>query len=313
MLFWRPVVSRFGGTVFTLLLVATVPVHAQTSLGESAGASAVRTAPLTADASNGMSPTRALSAFADRLDNAGIALPADCHDSVGQHLLARYGAMFAARDVMVPTRCLFESATELAAFTARVPTQSARIGTVQVTLQPRALNALLFAMADARLNDARLSLRSSKPAQRDYDDSQAFWRSRLVAALSHWTRRGKLSRTEAQVLRNAPPRETVLPIHALEARGVYFGRGYRRSIFSSAAVPGASQHHALLAIDVTEYESAATRAILARYGWYQTVAGDPAHFTFLGVAESELPTRGLERVVQGGHAYWVPLVDARRP
>jgi hypothetical protein len=310
--FWRPI-SRFGGTVFTLMLVATVPVRAQASLGEAASASAARTVPPTTDAANESTPRRAISAFAHRLDHEGVVLPTDCHDDVGQHLLARYGAMFVARDVVVPTRCLFTNANELAAFTARVPTQSAHIGAVKVTLQPRALNALLFAVADARLNDARLSLRSSKPAQRDYDDSQEFWRSRLVAALSHWTRRGKLSRADAQVLRDAPPRETVLPIHTLEARGVYFGRGYRRSIFSSAAVPGASQHHALLAIDVTEYESAATRTILGRYGWYQTVAGDPAHFTFLGVAESELPTRGLQRVVQNGHAYWVPLVDERRP
>lgn len=310
MYFWR-LISRFGGTVFTLMLVATVPVHAQASLGESASTSAVRTVVPIPHAVNETTTRRATSPFAHRLDNEGVVLPTDCYDAVGQHLLARYGAMFAARDVVVPTRCLFTNASELAAFTARVPTQSTRIGRVQVTLQPRALNALLFALADARLNDARLSLRSSKPAQRDYDDSQEFWRSRLVAALSHWTRRGKLSRAEAQVLRDAPPRETVLPIHTLEARGVYFGRGYRRSIFSSAAVPGASQHHALLAIDVTEYESAATRAILARYGWYQTVAGDPAHFTFLGVAESELPTRGLQRVLTGGHAYWVPLVDDR--
>ncbi|MCC6243229.1 MAG: hypothetical protein IT353_10330 [Gemmatimonadaceae bacterium] len=249
--------------------------------------------------------------LARTLELAGISLPSDCHDDVGQHLLARYGAVFVAHDVVVPTRCLFTDAAELHAFTQRLPMQSARIGSVTVTLQPRALNALLFAVADARLNEAQISLRSSKPAQRDYADAEQFWRSRLVAALAHWTRRGKLSRADAQTLRTSAPRETVLPIRALEARGVYFGRGYHRSIFSSAAVPGASQHHALLAIDVTEYGSAATRAILARHGWYQTVAGDPAHFTYLGVGEADLPARGLERVSSDGYVYWVPQLAER--
>ena len=301
-------VRRVGSTVLGLQLVTMSHASAQTSLGESgdsASVSSVRAASATARVGG----SRGVSPFAHVLDDVGVLLPADCHDAVGQHLLARYGAMFAARDVVAPPRCLFDSAEELEAFTRRLPTQSTQIGKVNVTLQSRALNALLLAVADARLNDARLSLRSSKPAQRDYQDSQQFWRSRLVAAITHWTRRGKLTPGEAQFLRTAPPRETIVPIHTLERHGVFFGRGYRRSIFSSAAVPGASQHHALLAIDVTEYEQAATRTILARHGWYQTVAGDPAHFTFLGVGETELPSRGLQRVTLGGHVYWVPQIE----
>ena len=57
---------------------------------------------------------------------------------------------------------------------------------------------------------------------------------------------------------------------------------------SSAAVPGASQHLSLLALDIAEYASPGVRQILAKHGWHQTVLEDYSHFTWLGVSEEEL-------------------------
>ena len=50
------------------------------------------------------------------------------------------------------------------------------------------------------------------------------------------------------------------------------------------------------------------RQVLARHGWFQTVKSDLPHFTFLGVAEMDLPYLGLRRVEVRAQAFWVPNV-----
>ena len=91
-----------------------------------------------------------------------------------------------------------------------------------------------------------------------------------------------------------------------ESRGMYFSTNRTRSIFSSVAPPGTSQHLSLLAFDVEQDNDRLIRNTLNRHGWYQTVAGDTPHFTYLGLPEIELPKRGLVPVCRSGHTYWVP-------
>jgi hypothetical protein len=93
-----------------------------------------------------------------------------------------------------------------------------------------------------------------------------------------------------------------------EARGLYFSTGKDRTILSSVAAPGASQHLSALALDVAQFESAVLRSILGKHGWYQTVVDDTPHFTYIGVPESELPQRGLVATVKNGFTFWVPRV-----
>jgi hypothetical protein len=62
----------------------------------------------------------------------------------------------------------------------------------------------------------------------------------------------------------------------------------------------------MLAFDVSEHENSEVREILARYGWLQTVVSDLPHFTYLGVAESELSGLGLKKVNDGGRTFWLP-------
>jgi hypothetical protein len=47
-----------------------------------------------------------------------------------------------------------------------------------------------------------------------------------------------------------------------------------------------------------------------KYGWFQTIKSDEPHFTFLGVAESELPKRGLTALRRGSRIYWIPNIKA---
>jgi hypothetical protein len=96
-----------------------------------------------------------------------------------------------------------------------------------------------------------------------------------------------------------------------EELGIFFSTDRSRSILTSTAPPGASQHIAMLAFDVVEYWSPEVREILNRNGWYQTVVGDAPHFTFLGLPEAELPGRGLKLVYKGGHNFWVPNLTPR--
>ena len=62
----------------------------------------------------------------------------------------------------------------------------------------------------------------------------------------------------------------------------------------------------MLALDVTEHENSQARSILAKHGWYQTVVSDLPHFTFLGVAEADLPRLGLKKTTDGGRTFWIP-------
>ena len=96
-----------------------------------------------------------------------------------------------------------------------------------------------------------------------------------------------------------------------ESQGIYFSPDRTRSILTSTAPPGTSQHLALLAFDVVEFRNPPVRATLNKNGWFQTIVDDPAHFTYLGLPESELPGRGLIAVAKGGHQYWIPHLPSR--
>jgi hypothetical protein len=99
-------------------------------------------------------------------------------------------------------------------------------------------------------------------------------------------------------------------IFALEEKGIYFAKDLSKSIIYSVAPPGASQHLAMLAFDVAEFADPEIRRLLADHYWYQTVASDLPHFTYLGVAEEELPGLGLEKVEISGFSFWIPGVKS---
>ncbi|MEJ7615864.1 MAG: hypothetical protein WKF30_02560 [Pyrinomonadaceae bacterium] len=96
----------------------------------------------------------------------------------------------------------------------------------------------------------------------------------------------------------------------MEERGLFFSKDFSKSVFHSVAPPGASQHLAMLAFDVTEFHDARVRAILAQHNWFQTVQSDLPHFTYLGLEERKLPERGLRRVASCGQVFWIPDLEA---
>ena len=234
----------------------------------------------------------------------------DANDAVERRLLAEYGAMFlAVESVRVPPRCMFSSEEECARFQAEVEPAAAEIAGARVELQRAALDALLAAREEARAAGLEITPRGGEEAaRRSYADTLRLWASRVTPALAHWVALDALAPDEAERLRTLSSKEQIAAVLAEEERGNFFSKDLSRTILSSVAAPGASQHLAMLAFDAVEFREARVREIMGRHGWFQTVLYDLPHFTFLGVREKELRTLGLKRVEDCGQTFWIPNI-----
>lgn len=81
-------------------------------------------------------------------------------------------------------------------------------------------------------------------------------------------------------------------------------KGQETRILSIVAPPGSSQHLWGLAIDL-RVSNQKQRQILNQNGWFQTVINDLPHWTYVGVAEQDLPQFGFKNQVSRGITYWV--------
>ena len=231
-------------------------------------------------------------------------------DALARRVLEEYGAMYvAAPSVEVPTRCVFETEEEVERFQRAAGWRAEDFGGETIELQPAAMESLLGVRAEAGARGLTITPRGGREAaRRSFADTLRLWDSRCRPAIEHWSSRGELSEEEAERLRRLTMREQVAAVLECEERGVYFSKDFKKSILQSVAAPGASQHLAMLAFDVEEFQDARVRALFERHGWFQTVRRDLPHFTFLGLAESELPARGLRRVKEHTQNFWVPDV-----
>jgi len=236
----------------------------------------------------------------------------DPGDALSLRVLDEYGAIFVARGgVVPPPEVMFPDQNAVAQWQSTLHTGQAEITGIPVKLQGAALQALVEAREEAIQAHAGISPRGRDAAQRSYGETLELWRGRVIPGLQHWESKGALSAAEADRIRKLPAREQVIGILKLEKRGLYFSKDFSKSILSSVAPPGSSQHLSMLALDVKEYDDPAVRAILARHGWFQTVRGDLPHFTFLGVEKRLLPSLGLKMVLGGGREFWVPDIPWR--
>jgi len=236
-------------------------------------------------------------------------------DVVAARVLREYGAVFAAADtVTLPMVCIYSGEDEVLKFQKRIPTSAIDITGVRVTLQAKAAESLQKAASEAAGIGLTLTPYDGPIAgSRSYGDSLKLWNGRFFSALDYWTKNGRLTEEDRSTVAGADLRRRIEIILKWESQGIFFSTDRTRSIFSSTAPPGSSQHLSMLAFDVAEYGRPQIRDILQRHGWYQTIVGDPLHFTFLGVQENALPARGLRLVERGSNRYWVPnLVTVTR-
>jgi hypothetical protein len=231
-------------------------------------------------------------------------------DHVARRVLHDYGAMFVgAEAVLPPPLCVFSSEEQVSRFQKAAGRAAATIGDAVIELQPAAMSALLKARAIARAEGLNISPRDgAEAARRSYADTVRLWNSRFLPALDHWTNAERLSQSQAERLRGLPVNEQVPEVLELEKEGIFFSKNLSKSVLYSIAAPGTSQHIAMLAFDANEFFDQRVREILARHGWFQTVLSDLPHFTFLGLAEEELPGHGLKSVEVDGQKFWIPDV-----
>ncbi|MBC7912357.1 MAG: hypothetical protein H7Y30_17755 [Pyrinomonadaceae bacterium] len=231
-------------------------------------------------------------------------------DPVSRRVLEDYGAMFlSSESVLPPPVCVFTGEADVSKFQKQAGFTKAVIGGDEIELQPAAMEALLAARKEAQAAGLDITPRGgSEAARRSYKDTRRLWDTRFLPALTHWQKRGRLSREQVARLRALPLKEQVGEVLELEKSGIFFSKDLSKSILYSIAAPGTSQHIAMLALDVTEFGNARVRSILAKHGWFQTVKSDLPHFTYLGQAEEALPSLGLHAVMSGAQKFWIPNV-----
>jgi hypothetical protein len=231
-------------------------------------------------------------------------------DTVARRVLEAYGAMFLAnKKVMTPPVCIFTNDKEVANFQEQAGYTSETIGFDQVELQPEAMKELLEAREEAQKESLDITPRDgAEAARRSYEDSLELWDSRFLPAVEYWLAQGRLSATQVARLKSLPLRNQIAEVLELEKSGLYFSKDLSKSILYSIAAPGSSQHIAMLAFDVNEFENPRVREILGKHGWFQTVLSDLPHFTFLGLKEKDLPKNGLRRTEVDGQTFWIPNI-----
>ncbi len=232
-------------------------------------------------------------------------------DQIANRVFWEYGSVFIASEkVRTPKMCVFKDDESVRDFHGELEFSSARIGVAEVTLQKEAMRSLLDAIEEAWTQKLRITpLDGTIAGTRSYEDTVRLWSSRFNRALDHWERRGRISRPEADAARRLQPHEQIPLVIRWERSQLWFSTGFSKSIFTSVAAPGTSQHLSGLAFDVVEHSNRRVRWILNKHGWFQTIRSDEPHFTYLGLTEAELPNHGLEMVVHRGNYYWVPRLD----
>jgi len=235
---------------------------------------------------------------------------------VARRVLEAYGSMFAAHEqVVLPRTCVQRGEAEVRNYQKSLEIKPLDFGDKKITLQRAAADSLNAALTEATEKGLKLSpLDGSIAGGRTYGDTLMLWNSRFFPALDFWIDRGRLTQADRDEIARLELQKKVEKILEWETQGIYFSTDRSRSILTSTAPPGTSQHLALVAFDLVEYSNPETRAIMNRNGWFQTVIDDPAHFTYLGVAETDLPGRGLRAIYKGTQLYWIPnLISSQSP
>lgn len=229
-------------------------------------------------------------------------------DPVAARVFSDYGAIFVSNNGgKIPRSCILDSEARVQAFQGGMNPDVVTDGGVQVTLQKPAMAAFLAARREAATKGLSITPRGGAAAStRSYARTFDLWGTRFYPGLRYWTGKGRIKSAEAAEARNAPIGTQVAMVLAWEEKGIYFSKDLSKSILYSVAVPGASQHIFMLALDVEQFANRQVREILARHGWFQTVKSDLPHFTFLGEPEADLPELGLTDVTVSGQKFWIP-------
>jgi hypothetical protein len=271
----------------------------------------------TRDGNNLYEPAPFYEALAKAFKKRKIKIDSVCppSDPVSRRILEEYGAIFVAnKKVTPPPVCIFTTEEQVTKFQDAAGFEAEVFGFDEVELQPEALKSLNKARKDAQKEGLDITPRDGAEAgRRNYEDSVRLWNSRFEPALDYWLSQGRLTQEQVTRLRSLPLLQQVAEVLELEKTGIYFSKDLSKSILYSIAAPGASQHIAMLAFDVNEFDNPRVREIMAKHGWFQTVLSDLPHFTYLGLKEKDLPKNGLRSLEINGQVFWIPNVPGVHP
>jgi hypothetical protein len=294
-------------------ILLLIPIVSLTSIAPARGAQPSQ--PMTATTSRSdekKEPAPFYEALAKALKKRKMKLDSICPsaDGVARRILEEYGAVYlSTKKVLPPPVCIFTHEDQVTRFQENAGFDVELIGYDEIELQPEALKRLKKAREDAQKEGLDITPRDgAEAARRNYDDSLRLWNSRFLPALDHWLAQGRLTADQVARLRALPLSQQIAEVLELEKTGVYFSKDLSKSILYSIAAPGTSQHIAMLAFDVNEFDNPRVREILAKHGWFQTVLSDLPHFTFLGLKEKDLPKNGLRSIEVNGQVFWIPNV-----
>ena len=269
------------------------------------------------ESKNHREPTPFYEALAKALKKRKIKLDSICPPAnpVSRRILEEYGAIFVAdKKVTPPPVCIFSNEEQVTKFQDEAGYAVELMGFDEVELQPEAMKKLSKARKEAQKEGLNITPRDGAEAgRRNYEDSVRLWISRFEPALDYWLAQGRLTLEQVARLRALPLSQQVAEVLELEKIGIYFSKDLSKSILYSIAAPGTSQHIAMLAFDVTEFQNPRVREIMAKHGWFQTVLSDLPHFTFLGLKERDLPKHGLRSLTINGQVFWIPNVPGVHP
>lgn len=241
----------------------------------------------------------------------GLKLSAVCNidqDPVAHRVFLEYGAMFLSlTGGPPPANCLLADEAAVQTFQSSVSSDVTTVGGVTVTLQKAAMKAYLEAAKEAAGKGLAITPRGGATASmRSFSTTVDLWKSRFDPALTYWVGKKRITPAEAAAAKKAPLRDQIAMVLAWEEQEIYFSKDLSKSILYSVAIPGASQHCFMLALDVEQYGDKRVREIMAKHGWFQTVKSDLPHFTYLGLKEKDLTSHGLTPVTISGQVFWIP-------
>ena len=125
--------------------------------------------------------------------------------AVAARVFREYGSVFAAADsVTLPAVCVYPGEAAVIKFQKGIKTRSIETGGIQIDLQEDASDALERAINQAAEIELTITpLDGAIAGSRSYGDSLRLWNGRFFRALDHWTRVGKLTPADRELILGA--------------------------------------------------------------------------------------------------------------
>jgi hypothetical protein len=263
-----------------------------------------------------------LDEFAKLKPSSGNSDKITCNltDVIESRVLYEYGAVFISKNALLPEACVFADENSVTKFTELFLKPSGtsydisnfKFSFGNFYLQKGAKKDLDKVIAKFGYRGVARRCNGSTPctknaelnddwALRSYEDTKNNWKPRSL----------EKNKIECEIVEKTKWKD--------DANLRYANQKDDRPTMYKVAIPGSSQHHFGLAIDVNndgpnKCNQDCTSELNKNF-WYRTVRYDQYHFTYLGYPEEELSVHGLKRVKCKDYSetafpyfYWIPNI-----